>query len=52
MKNKDFRQTAGSFKYDDFDIVFKTVAGKECECGGVEIDFEAKKITIAQKKRG
>lgn len=50
MKQKDYRQTAGSFKYDDFDVVFKTASGKECETSGIEIDFDNKKICIKQKK--
>lgn len=50
MKNKDFRQTAGTFKYDDFDIVFKNKSGKELECGSLEIDFDEKRIIIKQKE--
>lgn len=50
MKQKDYRQTAGSFKYDDFDVVFKNSTGKELETSGIEIDFDNKKIYIKQKK--
>lgn len=51
MKNKDYRQTAGGFKYDDYEVTFKTTAGKEYECGGVEIDFDARKIVVKQKNK-
>lgn len=50
MKNRDLRRTAGSFQYDDFDVTIKTASGKEYECTGVEIDFDAKKVVIKQKK--
>lgn len=52
MKQKDYRQTAGSFRYDDFDVYFRTTAGKELECAGVAVDFDGKKIVINQKKKG
>lgn len=53
MKNEDFRRAAGSFKYDDFDVVAEwTTKGREMEASGVEIDFAAKKIIIKLKSKG
>lgn len=51
MKNEDFRRAAGSFKYDDFNVVVKSPTnGKEVETTGVEIDFDEKKVIIKLKK--
>lgn len=49
MLNKNFRQTAGSFEYDSYEVVFKSKAGKIYECSGVEIDFDAEQIVIKQR---
>lgn len=53
MKNEDFRRAAGSFKYDDFNVVVKSLTnGREMETSGVEIDFDEKKVIIKLKGKG
>lgn len=49
MKQVEYRRTAGSFKHDDFDVVIK-IKTKEYEAGGVEVDFEKKRIVIKSKE--
>lgn len=48
MKGKEYRNSAGNFSSDDFDIVFRSKAGKEYKTGAIEIDFAKKKIIIKQ----
>jgi hypothetical protein len=43
-------ETAGTFDYDDYEVVFRDTNGREKACSGVSIDFDAKKIVINQKK--
>lgn len=50
MIAKDYRRTAGTFDYDDYEVVFRDTNGRERACSGVSIDFDAKKIVINQKK--
>ena len=53
MKNEDFRRAAGSFKYDDFNVVVKSLTnGREMETSGVEIDFDEKKVIVKLKSKG
>lgn len=53
MKNEDFRRVAGSFKYDDFNVVVKSPTnGREMETSGVEIDFDEKKVIVKLKGKG
>lgn len=52
MKNRDLRTCAGSFKYDDFDVCFRTSTNREVECSGVEIDFDKRRVVIKQLKKG
>lgn len=50
MIAKDYRRTAGTFDYDDYEVVFKDSSGRERACSGVSIDFDKHKIVINQKK--
>ena len=53
MKNEDLRRAAGSFKYDDFNVVVKSPTnGREMDTSGVEIDFDEKKVVVKIKSKG
>ena len=48
MKNVNYRQTAGGFKYDDFDVKL-VVNGKEYDAATVTMDFDEKTVKITAK---